>query len=480
MASRLLTRSVKWTRSFSTMPDVECQPKPYSNQNPERIKAIRKSNLVPSLFHYYKEPLIIHQGHKQWLFDHNNKRYLDLFGGIVTVSVGHCHPSVNRALQNQVAKLWHTTNIYLHPEIHEYAELLVGKFPDPLKVVCFTNSGSEANDLAFLMAKLYTKRNEIITLRNSYHGMSSFSMGATNLSSWRFNAVTHHGFIATMNPDPYRGPWGGSHCRDSPVQTNRACQCSPGNCEACDKYIDQLEDVLRFSTPKSGIAGFIAESIQGVGGTVQFPKDFLAKAYPIIRNNGGVCIADEVQTGFGRLGQKLWGFQHHNVLPDIVTLAKGIGNGFPLAAVVTSKEIAESLTSALTFNTYGGNPLACAVGKAVLNVIDEEKLMENCEDVGTYFLLKLESLKQKYECIGDVRGKGLMIGVEMVESRSNNKPLNLDRMNKLWEDIKDMGVLLGKGGLYGNVFRIKPPMCVTRKDVDFAISIMDMCLSRNI
>jgi alanine-glyoxylate transaminase / (R)-3-amino-2-methylpropionate-pyruvate transaminase len=199
------------------------------------------------------------------------------------------------------------------------------------------------------------------------------------------------------------------------------------------------------------VAAFFAESIQGVGGTVQFPKEFIKRTANLVQSNGGLYVADEVQTGFGRTGTNYWGFQNHDAMPDIVTMAKGIGNGFPMAAVITRPEIAETLSQALFFNTFGGNPMACAVGSAVLDVIDEEKLQENSHKVGTYFLNGLAKLREEFEIVGDVRGKGLMIGVEFVEDKKTRKPLPIEKVNPIWENIKNMGVLIGKGGLYGNV-----------------------------
>jgi len=360
----------------------------------------------------------------------------------------------------------------MHPKIHEYAEKLTAKLPDPLKVVYFVNSGSDANDLAILMSRLHTGAFEVLSLRNGYHGASPTLMGVTAMSTWRFSTPTGFGVTQTMNPDVYRGPWGGAQCRDSPVQTDRKCNCSPGTCQAGDLYFDQVKDTLLYSTPKKGLAAFFAESIQGVGGTIQYPKGFLKKAFDLVKSKGGVCISDEVQTGFGRTGEHFWGFQSHDVTPDIVTMAKGMGNGFPLGAVVTTPEIAATMSQALHFNTYGGNPMSCAVGSAVLDVIEEDKTQENSAVVGTDFLNKLATLREEFECVGDVRGKGLMIGVEMVTDKETKEPLPAEDFGTIWELSKEMGVLFGKGGIHGNVFRIKPPMCITSEDVDFAVDVL--------
>lgn len=467
------------TCAASTMPPYDFKPEPYTGISYDDAIKVRKDNLSPALFTFYKKPLMIHQGSMQWLYDTEGKRYLDLFGGIVTVSVGHCHPKVNEAAMKQMKKLWHTTNIYMHPNIHEYGRKLAEKMPGNLKVIYFTNSGSEANDLAVLMARMHTGVFDIVSLRNAYHGASPYLMGLTALNTWRYNCPTGFGIQQTMNPDPFRGPWGGKNCRDSPSQTIRDCDCAAGKCKAGDMYVEQLEDVLRFSMPKGRCGAFFAESIQGVGGTVQFPKNFLKRAFEKVRALGGVCISDEVQTGFGRTGTHYWGFEGHDVIPDIVCMAKGIGNGYPMAAVITTPEIAASMGKALHFNTFGGNPVASAVGSAVMDVIEEENIQQNAHVLGTYFIEELAKLRDQFDIVGDVRGKGLMIGVEMVKDKASREPLAADKMADIWEDVKDDGVLFGKGGLYGNVYRIKPPMCITKEDVDFTISVFRDALQKN-
>ncbi|XP_019373817.1 PREDICTED: alanine--glyoxylate aminotransferase 2, mitochondrial [Gavialis gangeticus] len=482
---RCVSAGVLWQQSRKSsfplrakMPPCDFSPGNYESYPYDHMLKIRKQNVSPSLTTYYKKPLLLHQGHMQWLFDYEGKRYLDLFAGIVTVSVGHCHPKVTAAAQKQLGRLWHTTNIYMHPSIQEYAEKLTALLPDPLKVVYLTNSGSEANDLAMFMARLYTRNFDIICFRGGYHGGSPYTQGLTSIGSYKHGVANGFGCPTTMLPDVFRGPWGGSHCRDSPVQTVRKCSCSGGHCHANNQYIEQFKDTLNTCVPK-GIAGFIAEPIQGVNGAVQYPKSFLKEAFQLVRERGGVCIADEVQTGFGRTGSHFWGFQTHDVVPDIVTMAKGIGNGFPMAAVVTTREIANSLAQNLHFNTFGGNPVACVVGSAVLDAILEDGLQKNSEEVGTYMLLELAKVQDKFEIIGDVRGKGLMIGIEMVKDKDGRQPLPIEEIGEIWEDCKDMGVLIGKGGIYGQTFRIKPPMCITKKDADFALEVFHAALMRH-
>ncbi|XP_029940014.1 alanine--glyoxylate aminotransferase 2, mitochondrial [Salarias fasciatus] len=465
------------TEDLPEMPPCNFRPEQYKGMSKERMMEIRKRNCSPMTMKvtYYKKPVFIHQGYMQWLWDVDGTRYLDLFAGVATVSVGHCHPKVTAAAKQQLDKLWHTTNIYVYPALHEYCEKLASYFPDPLKVIYLTNSGSEANDLAMLMARLYTGNFDIITFRGSYHGGSPQTMGLTSNAAYKYPVANGLGCTNTMCPDVFRGPWGGSHCRDSPVQTIRDCGCAPGHCMANDRYIEQLKETLVTSVPNR-IAAFFGEPIQGVGGAVQYPKNFLQDAYKLIRERGGICIADEVQTGFGRTGNHFWGFEGHDVLPDMVTMAKGIGNGFPMGAVVTTPEIAASFSKGVHFNTFGGNPVACAVASSVLDTIREDGTQRNSLEVGTHLMTELAKLRDKYEIIGDVRGKGLQIGVEMVKDKASREPLPADAMNEIFEDVKDMGVLIGKGGLYGQTFRIKPPMCITRDDADFFLAVFDKSL----
>lgn len=389
----------------------------------------------------------------QYLYDETGRRYLDAFAGIVTVSVGHCHPTVNAAITAQVARLQHTTTIYLNDQIALYAKELTDTLPGNLKVAYFVNSGSEANDMALLLARLYTGSYDIVALRNAYHGLSDATMGTVGLATWKYPVPQGFGVRHALNPDPYRG----RHGADGAA------------------YAEDVIDVIRSSTPGQ-VAGFISETIQGVGGAVELAPGYLPAVYKIVRDAGGVCIADEVQTGFGRTGEAYWGFQTQGVVPDIVTMAKGIGNGLPLGAVVTTPEIANTLAQRLHFNTFGGNPVCSAGGRAVLRVIEQEKLQDNCATVGAELIQGLKKLQQKHDVIGHVRGKGLMLGVELVKDRGSKEPAK-EETARVFETAKDMGLLLGKGGFHGNVFRIKPPMCFTRKDARFLLDVMDHALT---
>ncbi len=434
-----------------TLPPFDHTPTPYTGPTKAEVRALRAQHVNPGIFMFYKEPIMIVEGKMQYLYDETGRRFLDAFGGIVTVSVGHCHPKVVAALNRQNELLQHTTTIYLHPNISEYAAKLAATLPGDLKVVYFTNSGSEANDLALLMARAYTESFDFLALRNCYHGGSQSTMGLTSHHTWKFNVPHSFGIHHAIAPDLYRGRW-----------------TDPGSGLL---YAEDIRETIRFAT-SGKIAGFIAESIQGVGGAVVFPENYLKEAYRHVRDAGGLCVADEVQSGFGRTGSHYWGFETQGVIPDIVTMAKGIGNGFPLGAVVTTPEIAKTIAARVHFNTYGGNPMACAQGKAVLEVIEEDGLQANALAMGERLLTGLRKLQDRHPAIGQVRGLGLMIGVELVEDRETKAPAKALCL-EVFERCKDLGLLIGKGGLDGNILRIKPPMCVNADDVDFMLEVLD-------
>jgi alanine-glyoxylate transaminase/(R)-3-amino-2-methylpropionate-pyruvate transaminase len=441
-----------------TMPACDHQPQPYEGLSKAEVIALRSEFLSPSLVTYYSDPLMIVEGSMQWLFDDTGRRYLDFFGGIVTVSVGHCHPKVVAAVRAQLERLQHTTTIYLHPTIAEFGKKIASTMPEgsDLKVCYFTSSGSEANELAMLMARLHTGNFDLIALRNAYHGMTNQAMGLSGISAWKQPLLHSIGVHHAKLPDRLRGHLGYD------------------DQEAGAKYAKDVKELIDHATPGQ-IGGFFAESIQGVGGTIELPPGYLAKAYEYVREAGGLCIADEVQTGFGRTGSAFWGFENHGVVPDIVTMAKGMGNGAPIAAVVTTPEIAKSLTTRLHFNTYGGNPVSCAAGMATLKVMQEENLQAHCHELGEHLLAGMRSLQAKYDRIADVRGRGLMLGMEFVTDGESLEP-DPALTAAVHDAAKDHGLLLGKGGSSGNVLRIKPPMCITREDCDFALAVLDAAI----
>jgi alanine-glyoxylate transaminase/(R)-3-amino-2-methylpropionate-pyruvate transaminase len=444
-------------KKFS-LPVCNHTPEPYAGPSRAEVLALRTQYLSPGLFKYYKDPLLVVEGHMQYLWDETGKRYLDGFAGIVTVSVGHCHPKVVEAVQKQVGKLQHTTTIYLHPTIGQFAKRLTDHMPagSNLSSWYFTNSGSEANELAILSAREFTKNDDVISLRNAYHGGTSATMNLTSHSTWKFKSNPGAGVKNAPAPYCYRCPYGLEH-------------------PSCGlKCAHDMKNVIEYET-SGEVAVFIAECIQGVGGVVVPPEDYFKIVYDIVRKHGGLCVADEVQGGFGRTGTKFWAFENWGVTPDIVTMAKGIGNGAPLGAMVSRPEISKTLASRVHFNTYGGNPISMTQGLATLDVIDSEGIQENALRVGTHLKNRLVELQQKHPLIGDVRGMGLMLGAELVKDRKTKEPAKAETAAVL-ELAKERGLLIGKGGLYGNVLRIKPPMCLSKDDADFIADVLDEVL----
>src|SRR5579871_724404 len=381
------------------------RPAPYTGPSRDEVLAMRRQYLTPGLITYYREPLLIAEGHMQYLWDETGKQYLDGFAGIVTVSVGHCHPKVVEKVREQVGKLQHTTTIYLHPTIALFARKLADHMPagSDLTVSYFTNSGSEANEIAVLSAREFTGNQDVISLRNGYHGGTQGTMSLTAHGTWKFKSNPN---INVKHATPgycYRCPYGLEY-------------------PSCDlKCAHDVEDLIRYETPGE-VACFIAEPIQGVGGAVTPPPEYFGIVYDIVRRHGGLCIADEVQTGFGRTGTKFWGFENWGVTPDLVTMAKGIGNGVPLAACVTRPEIAAVMKHRTHFNTFGGNPISMTQGLATLEVIDSENIQQNALRVGTHLKHRLIELEARQPLIGEVRGMGLMLGVELVRDRDTREP----------------------------------------------------------
>lgn len=441
-----------------SLPVCRHTPAPYDGPSRDEVLALRKKYLTPALITYYKDPVMIVEGHLQYVWDETGRRYLDAFAGIVTVSVGHCHPRVTERVREQVGRLQHTTTIYLHPTVGQYARKLADHMPGELEVTYFTNSGSEANDLAILTARAHTGYFDVIALRNAYHGGSSTTMSLTAHSTWKYTTPHSFGVHHGMPGYCYRCPLGLAY-------------------PSCDvKCARDVGELIKFATP-GRVAAFIAEPIMGVGGAVAPPKEYFQIVYDEVRKAGGLCIADEVQTGFGRTGEHFWGFQNYGVVPDLVTMAKGIGNGTALGAVTTTPTVAKALVGKLHFNTFGGNPVQAAQGLATLDVIDEEGIQANAKRVGGRLKAGLTALMERHRLIGEVRGMGLMLGVELVRDRSTKEPANTEAAQVL-ELSRERGLLLGKGGFYGNVLRIKPPMCITEADADFMVDCLDDVLGQ--
>jgi len=441
------------------LPPCDHSPEPYAGPSKEEVLALRRQYLTPGLITYYRDPLMIVEGRMQYLWDERGKRYLDAFAGIVTVSIGHCHPDVVAKVREQVGKLQHVTTIYLHPTVGQFGKLLAEHMPaeSGLGVTYFTNSGSEANELAVLMAREHTGNQEVISLRNGYHGGTQATMGLTAHSTWKFKTNPTIGVKNALAPYCYRCPYGLEY-------------------PSCGlKCATDVENVIRYET-SGAPAAFIAESIQGVGGTVTPPPEYFPIVYDIVRKYGGLCVADEVQTGFGRTGDHFWGFENWGVTPDMVTMAKGIGNGAPLGACTTRADIAKTMTNRVHFNTFGGNPISMTQGLATLEVIDRDDIQGRAQEIGGHLKGRLLELQKRHPLIGEVRGMGLMLGVELVRDLKTKEPANTEAADVL-EKAKERGLLLGKGGLYGNVLRIKPPMCLSKDDADFLVDCLDEVLT---
>ncbi|MEQ8211629.1 MAG: aspartate aminotransferase family protein [Lacipirellulaceae bacterium] len=445
------------TETKMQLPIIDHQLTPYSGPSRDEVIALRKQYVSPGVITYYREPMMVVEGHMQYVWDDQGTRYLDAFAGIVTVSVGHCHPKIVEKVKQQTGQLQHTTTIYLHPTIAQFAEKLAEKMPDGLSRTYFTNSGSEANEVAILSAREHTGNTQVIGLRNGYHGGTATTMGLTAHGTWKFKSNQSPGIVHSHAGYCYRCPYGLEY-------------------PSCDlKCAHDIKEVIEYQTPGE-VACFIGEPIQGVGGAVTPPKEYFQIVYDIVRQHGGICIADEVQGGFGRTGTHFWAHQNYDVVPDGITMAKGIGNGIPLGAFTTTEEISEVMTNRIHFNTYGGNPISMTQGLATLEVIEEDGIQQNALEVGNHLKDGFLALQEKHAIIGEVRGMGLMLGIELVRDRKTKEPANTEAADVM-EAMRDRGVLVGKGGLYGNTLRIKPPMCITKDDADYLLAMLDEVLA---
>jgi alanine-glyoxylate transaminase / (R)-3-amino-2-methylpropionate-pyruvate transaminase len=402
----------------------------------------------------YKTPLIFSKGERQYLWDEKGKKYLDLLGMNVCISVGHNHPTVTKAVTDQINQLQHCTTMFYHPVPAHFAEELAGKMPKGHDwVVHFTTSGTEAIDLALIMAQTYSGNIEMLALRNAYHGATIGAQSLTGISGFRHDIPLLGGITHIANPDPYRGIFG----------------------DDVDAYLDELDRSVQYST-NGKLAGLLVEPIQGYGGIVELPPTYLKRATEKVRARGGVLIVDEVQSGFGRTGDHFWGFEAHGVVPEIVVMAKGIGNGFPIGAVVAKREVAESLAKKFFFNTYGASPMSCAAGRAVLQVIEEEGLQQNSKKVGAMLRQVLDRLHQKHEIIGEVRSHGLMLAIELVTDRKSKTPAAAETAD-IFEKSREHGLVLSKSGASRNILRMVPPMCIQESDVAQVEDAFERCLA---
>ena len=422
--------------------------------NTQQILDKQAAHLWPNHLLYYESPLALDRGDGMYVWDTDGNKYLDFFAGILTTSVGHNNATVNQRIKDQVDKLLHTSTLYPNHAHVELASALAEVMPEGLDTFYFGATGTDADETAVIMAQIHTGNTEIIALRHGYSGKSQMAMSLTGQSAWRMGPV-HVGYIRhAMTPYGYRALGGLNE--ESYVQ-------------AC---LDDLQDVIQTMT-SGKIAAIIMEPIQGVGGFITLPPAYIAGAAEIVRAHGGLVIIDEVQTGFGRTGDHWWGHQHAGIVPDIMTMAKGIANGMPLSAVATTQEIAQSAVGqGLTLSTFGGNPVCCA---AAIGTLEEMKATYNPErsaEIGGHLRSGLENLGAKYPLIGEVRGRGLMQGIEVVSDQTSKEPAP-QVAGALLDSARSLGLLIGKGGLYSNCLRVAPPLIATKEHVDEALEKLD-------
>lgn len=411
----------------------------------ERFYAASQRKFVP-----YQTPLIFQRGEMQYLWDETGRQYTDLLGMNLCISVGHAHPKVVAAVKAQAAQLTHCTTMFYHPVPAHLAEELVATMPAGHDwVVHFTNSGTEAIDLALLMAREFTGAIDMLSLRTSYHGATFGAQALTGIAGFRHDVPQLGGVTFVPEPNQYRGVFG------------------PG----VQPYLDEIDRAIQTAT-SGRLAGMIIETVQGYGGIVQMPPGYIAGAFERVRAAGGLAISDEVQSGFARTGGHFWAFEADGVVPDIVVMAKGIGNGIPLGAVVTKRHIAECMAEKFLFHTYGANPVACAAGRAVLQAIREEKLQDNARAVGAALKEGLAELQQRHAIIGDVRGVGLMTAIELVKDRSTKEPATAETA-AIFEETRRQGVVVSKSGPHRSVLRMVPPLCLSMSDIGPVIDALD-------
>ena len=400
----------------------------------------------------FREPIVFTKGQGQYLWDTEGCQYIDLLGMNVCISVGHSHPRVVAAAMEQAQELTHCTTMFYHPTPAHLAEELVATMPVGHDwVVHLTNSGSEAVDLAMTMARTYTGNLDLLALRTAYHGPTAAAQSITGIAGWRHPGIP--GNVAFVpEPNQYRGIFG----------------------SGTQPYLDEIDRVIASAT-SGKVAGIFVESVQGYGGIIEMPPGYMSGAADRVRAACGLYIADEVQSGFGRTGAHFWGFDADGVVPDIVIMAKGLGNGFPIGAVVVKKHIAAPMAEKFMFHTYGANPTSAAAARAVLAVIQDEGLQQNARTVGSVLLERLHDLKDKYHAIGDVRGKGLMLAIEMVSDRDAKMP-DKDMTTEVFEACRNQGIILSKSGPFHSCLRMVPPLCLSLVDADRVTNCLDRAL----
>jgi 4-aminobutyrate aminotransferase len=437
--------------------DGKVHLKVLSNLPASEVRALHREYLMPATFQYYGEPLVIRRAQGLHIEDADGVRYLDGFGGILTIGLSHCNPEIVAALTEQLQTLGHTSTLYQNEWIVRLAQAVASHMPagGQLKQSFFTNSGSEADEMAVMLAKIATGRQEIIALRHSYSGRGMYAVSAMGHASWRPIAPVMPGISLMPAPYCYRCPFG---------LTYPSCEL---------RCADDIKEVLATTTTGQP-AAFIAEPVLGVGGFIVPPPEYFQRVLEPVRKAGGLFICDEVQTGWGRTGTHWNGIEHFGVTPDIITFAKAAASGLPMGITVTTPEIAGKWKG-LTLSTYGGNPLSATAALTTMHIIERDNLPARTARLGQRLRAGLEALKDKHPLIGDVRGLGLMQGIELVEDRKSKAPAT-KRANLLLEAMRRRRVLIGKGGLYGNCLRIAPPMLVEEHHLDELLAALDSSL----
>jgi 4-aminobutyrate aminotransferase-like enzyme len=432
----------------------EAKGKAMPKEKVEELIRKQREFIAPVVFTYYKEPLVFVKGQGMYLYDAHGREYPDCFSGIATVQVGHGHPKVTEAVIDQIKKIGYTSSIYITEPQALLAEKVARIVPGKLKKSYFVNSGSEANEAAIQALRLATKKNAIFAVDRAYHGKTVGAGSLTALSSWSQNVP--------RLADIYHIPT--SYCYRCPFGKERL------DCDIeCAQY---LEEAIKANTPNGG-AGMIIEPIHGIGGIIDRPvPEYFKIMREILDKYDMLLVSDEVQTGCGRTG-KWWGIEQHGVEPDAITVAKGFGNGYPIGGFIAREEIAAELKPLTFFSTFGGNPISCIAALKTLEVIEEEKLIENAWKIGEHFKKGLEGLKEDHKIMGDVRGMGLMLGVEFVKN-ANTKEFAPEETLAILEKAKDKGILFGRGGNEGNVIRIQPPLIMRKEHVDKALEALDI------
>ncbi len=427
-------------------------------QSNEEIIEVRKKHFLPTAFLYYKTPVQLVKAKGNYVYDEKGNEYLDAIGGIVCISAGHNHPKIKEALLEMLNndEIQHTSTIFLNQHITNLAKKIIAEAPKKIDRCSFTNSGSEANELAMMAARHATGETMIVNLRHGYHGGTGATLSSCGQHSWRFKAQPVASVTSALEPYCYRCPFN---------QKPESCHLE------CAKNV---ETTIQTST-HGKIAAFIAEPILGVGGFITPPKEYFHEVAKIVHNYGGQYISDEVQTGAGRSGGNFLHTKDLEIDADMVTMAKGFGNGAAIGATLMKSDIAESLAGKVHFNTFGGDPYQTVQALKTMEIIEEENLIENARIMGEYLMDSLKGLMKKHKLIGEIRGKGLLVGIELVKDQKT-KEYAAEECKELMELCKNKGLLIGKGGLFGNVVRLAPALSINKKQIDFLVKVIDESL----